>query len=375
MRLRNAAVAAVLAGGSLAGTAVAISPAAAAVHPAVTPTVTVTTIDRAGKHVSTQVRLQNLKTGTVYNLTSGKGRRVPDGTYNVGAEIETPGNPSSQTLVDRPLTVSRPGSMTLDARQGRLVRLTVNDPRAITNDVFLTAYSPVTGFEYSGGGGAATYVVPGKLASGWKFDVLADLSSATASGWPVEYGLIRVVKGDIPASPAWFSNTSKLTTLNAAVRRLNPGDTGVVSLTPEISAPTDSYYPLMPPTLYDGPAPYTVQFRLTPGYAWQQSGPYGEELLNNAPVWGAHQYDETFGAATFSPNWAAEQAVEVFGNTLYAGAYSGQWMLSDPAFGGGTLTVTITNPKKAGYVSLRVRAALANGVSTEVTVINAYAIS
>jgi hypothetical protein len=51
------------------------------------------------------------------------------------------------------------------------------------------------------------------------------------------------------------------------------------------------------------------------------------------------------------------------------------WAALKVSHRGGTLTVTITNPKQAGYVSLRVRAALGNGVSTEVTVVNAYAIS
>jgi hypothetical protein len=521
MRLRYAAVAAVLAGGSLAGIAAAVGPAVAAVHPAVAPAVTVSTVDRAGKRVSAQVQLENLKTGTVYDLTSGKAGRVPDGTYNVGAEIETPGNTPSETFVDRELTVSRAGSVTLDARPGRLVRFTVNDPRATTSQVFFVTGSPVTGFQYvyGGAGGAATYVVPGKLPPGWNFYAMADLSSVTASGSPVEYGLIRVIKGDIPASPAWFSDISKLTTLHAAVRRLNPGDSQLVQLTPEVSGPSNPVWPLWPGGVsYGGTAPYTVQFRLTPGYAWQQSGPYGEELLNNAPVWGAHQYYETFGAATFGPNWAAEQAVEVVGSTLGFGTPDGQWMLEDPAVAGvldsnsaglpssetaalyqggkliasadnggtvtipavtkwyrevvvarpdsgtmftqvtldytfpaaaqpndgsyspdyvvptirpsglngdnaarpgtrttvpislayytgppvagvrgvqvwasgnggktwaavqvshrgGTWTVTVTNPKTAGYVSLRVRAALSNGITTEVTVTDAYAVS
>ena len=518
MRLRNAAVAAVLAGGSLAGAAAAMAPAVAAVHPAVTSAVTVTTIDRAGKRVSTQVQLQSLKTGTVYNLTSGKAGRVPDGTYNVGAVIQESGNSSASTFVDRELTVSRPGSVTLDARPGRLVRFAVNDPKAVTNQVWLVAASPATGFAYAGGGGPATYVVPGNLPPGWNFYVQANLSSVTPSGSPVAYSLIRIIKGRVPSAPAWYTSTGKLATVHITVRRLNPGDAEFVGLMPMVSGPNSFPFPLgIPGTGYYGPTPYTVQFRLTPGYAWQQSGPYGETLLNNLPVWGAHQYYETFGAATFSPNWAAEQAVEVDGNKLFFGTSNGQWLFEDPAvagvldgnsyglpsvetaalyqggklvasaddggtvtipaatkwyrevvvaqpesgdpmFGqvtldytfpaaaqpdqgtyspdyvtpvirpsglnadnaarpggktpvpiwlarpsapadwvrsvqvwasdnggktwaalpashrGGTWTVTVTNPKTAGYVSLRVRAALGNGVTTEVTVINAYAV-
>jgi hypothetical protein len=331
MWLRSAAVAAVLAGGSLAGIA-AVGPAAAAVHPAVTSAVTVITIDRAGKRVSTQVQLENLKTGTTYNLTSGKAGRVPDGTYNVGAEIETPGSTVSQTLADRELTVSRPGSVTLDARPGQLVTFAVNDPRAATNEVFLAAASPATGLEYTGAGLAATYVVPGKLPPGWNFYVMADLSSLTASGSPVEYGLIRVIKGDIPASPLWYSPISSLAIVHTAVRQLSPGDNEVTGMTPFMSA--GAALPFFPVwgggVAFDGATPFTVQFRLTPGYAWQRVGPYGEEVLNDTAVLGPHQYYLDYGAATFSPGWGAEQSVYVDGNKLFYGTSNGQWMLVDP---------------------------------------------
>jgi len=327
MRLRNAAVAAVLAGASLAGVTAAVVPAVAGVHAVVRQAVTVTTIDRAGKQVSTQVQLQNLTTGTVYNLTSGKAGRVPDGTYNLGAEIATPGKSPSGTFADRQITVSRPVTVRLDARQGHLVRFTVNDPKAATTHVFLAAATPSTGLGYAGGGGAATYVIPGRLPSGFNFYAMADLSSVTPSRIPVEYGLIQVVNGRIPSAPAWHSSISKLATVHVTVRRLNPGDDAFVELQP--SDPKDGiYWPLfLDYTSFDGPAPYAVQFRLTAGYSWKQFAPYGTELLNNRPIWGAHQYYETFGAATFSPSWAAEQ-VSVNGSTLSVG---GGWMLVDPA--------------------------------------------
>jgi hypothetical protein len=332
MRLRNAAVAAVLAGASLAGVAAAVAPAVAGVPAVVRQAVTVTTIDRAGKQVPTQVQLQNLTTGTTYNLTSGKASRVPDGTYNVGADITTPGKTSSDTFADRQITVSKPVAVRFDARQGHLVRFTVNDPRATTNGMRLVFASPFALYGgYVGSGGAATYVVPGKLPPGWNFYVMANLSSVTATRSPVEYALIRVVKGRIPSAPAWYSSTAKLATVHVTMRRLNPGDSAFVELMP--SGPSDgTYFPLgLASTAFYGPTPYTVQFRLTAGYSWQQQGSYGEELLDNLPVWGAHQYYETFGAATFSPGWGAEVQVSVYGNTLTFGTFASQWMLVDPA--------------------------------------------
>jgi hypothetical protein len=332
MRLHSAAVAAVLIGGSLAGITTASATASAVVR-AVRHSVTVTTIDRAGEKVSAPVELLNLKTGTTYNLTSGKASRVPDGRYNVGAQIETPANPPSSTLADREITVSRSATVTLDARRGRLVRFAVNDRRATTSQVFVMAGSPVTGFEYGGEGGAATYVIPGKLPSRWNFYVMADLSSATASGAPVQYGLIRVIKGAVPAAPRWDSSISKLATLRASVRRLSPGDIASIQLTPDISGPSRLPFPIWSASLaYGGQAPYTAQFRLTPGYAWRQSRPYGEAAVNNVPVWRARQYSETFGAATFSPDWEAEQDVSVEGNRLFAGTPDGTELLVDPAF-------------------------------------------
>lgn len=334
MRFRDAAVAAVLAGGSLAGLAAAVAAPAAAAGPAVSAAkheVTIRTIDRAGKQVSAQVQLQNLNTGTTYNLTSGKARLVPDGSYDVGAFIWEPGPATVATFADRVITVSRAATVTLDARQGHRVRFAVNDPRATTSYVFLAAGSPATGLQYAGGGAAAFYVVPGTLPAGWNFYAMADLNSATASGSPVEYGLIRVIKGRVPSAPAWYASTGTLATVHVTVRRINPGDAPYVELTPLISGPNSFPFPIWNgATIYGGAAPYALQFRLSPGYAWEQSGPYGETILNNLPVWWAHQYYETFGAAAFGPTWTAEQAVEVVGNTLGFGTTDGQLMLEDP---------------------------------------------
>jgi hypothetical protein len=250
------------------------------------------------------------------------------------AEIDTAGSTLTETMVDREITVSKAETLTFDARPGRLVSLTVNDPHAVTSEVVVAVGSPATGsFQYAASNGAATYVVPGTLPSGWEFYAMADMSSVTASGSPVEYGLIKVVKGAIPASPAWSSSISGLATLHATVRRLNPGDTESLGLTPEVAGPYDLYYPSLTSIWYDGATPYAVQFRLTPGYAWQQQGPYGDAVMNNAPVWGAHQYYETFGAATFSPDWQVMGGgVQVSGNTLYAGTSNGNDLLVDPAF-------------------------------------------
>jgi len=285
--------------------------------------------------VSTAVQLQNMRTGTVYNLTSGKASSVPDGRYNVGTDIVTPGSSPSDTMVDRAITVSRPVAITLDARQGRRVRFTVSDPRARSSFVFLAAGSPATGLEYAGGGGEVmtSYVVPTKLPSGWNFYAWAGLASETRSGSPVVYGLIRVIKGRIPSATTWSASVSKLTDLHVSVRRLSPGQAADVQLAPDVSGPDKLPFPIWSAKAeYGGPAPYTVDFRLTPGYAWQQTGPYGEAVLNNPPIWRARRYTETFGAVTFSPDWEAEQDVGVIGNTLYSGTLDGDFLIEDPAY-------------------------------------------
>jgi hypothetical protein len=86
------------------------------------------------------------------------------------------------------------------------------------------------------------------------------------------------------------------------------------------------------------------------------------------------------GVKTTVPIWlthyAANHSVGVHSVQVWASGNGGKtWTALKVSHSGGTWTVTVTNPDEAGYVSLRVSAPLSNGVTTKVTVINAYAVS
>src|SRR5215471_6769138 len=81
-------------------------------------------IDRAGHQVKPlDLQLLNIAAGTNIDLGSGTHRQVRTGRYNVAAWIGTGSGPQSFTVDDQIVTVTRSRTITLDARQGRRVRV------------------------------------------------------------------------------------------------------------------------------------------------------------------------------------------------------------------------------------------------------------
>jgi hypothetical protein len=93
--------------------------------------------------------------------------------------------------------------------------------------------------------------------------------------------------------------------------------------------------------------------------------PSGLNWLNAA----RHGTKTTVSVTFFAPGSVHSVAV-------WASANGGKTWYPLRVSGGGTrFSVTVTNPAKAGFVSLRVRGADASGVSTDETIVNAYAVS
>jgi hypothetical protein len=101
---------------------------------------------------------------------------------------------------------------------------------------------------------------------------------------------------------------------------------------------------------------------------WPRIIPSGLNRLNAAKQ----------GTKTTVPIWFANLSgnVAVHGVQMWVSANGGKnWSQLRVTGTGAKRTTTVTNPAKAGYVSLRVRATDGVGVTTDVTVINAYAVS
>jgi hypothetical protein len=334
MRLRGAALAAVLTGSVLAGgagTLGALGLAAAPAGAAGNPAITIRAIDREGKVVAVTASLQSpviSPTGIDETLTSAHSTQVPPGTYNIAAWVYEPDG-SAQTLADRELTVKTSGTVTFDARQGHRILFTVNDPTVALDGVFAEPYSPRGWDAFDGYGspsGDAVYAVPGTMAPGYYLALQADLVRPGDTLSPVEYVLVRQLKGKIPADLTFAVNKAGLANDHVTVKAIDPGTAGGVNFQPIVDEnPGD-----LPatPAGQSAIAPFSIEFHFTPGYAWEAQSFSGTDNLDSLPVFGVHNYAQTFDNATFGPS--PQFGPYVGGNQLFTPAPFGDHLFDDP---------------------------------------------
>jgi hypothetical protein len=357
MRRRNAAVTVVLAATAIGGTAVAVLPAGASVAPAhamaaavsASPAVTIRAIDREGKQVAVTASLQGLGGQYGPQLTSAHATPVPKGKYVVAASVLEPGG-KGVTFADREITVSGPETIVFDARKGKPLRFTVDDPTVTLSQVDVEVFSPATGADLSSrASGGPVYAIPAALPAGWYFYVVASLARPNVAISPVQYGLTRMFKGTIPASLTFASRRSALADEHVAVRQIAAGDREYLGFTP--AAPNNSFLPFPDPgttVSQYGTAPFSYDVYLTPGWRWQPCVQYAYNLYSSCesvaaaalPVLAAgHRYPQTFGAAVFGPTGIA---ASVTGSTLQTGGESGApWFapFADPGYATGSDTL------------------------------------
>jgi hypothetical protein len=296
-------------------TAVDTAPALAGpvTTPAANPAITIRAIDREGKAVPVTASLQSPvrpPAGIDETLTSAHPTRVPRGAYNIAAWVYDP--TGGQTLVDRGITVTRSVTITFDARKGRPIRFVVNDHTVKQDAVLAEPFSPATGaVAFDGFGGflpAVPYVVPGTMAPGEYLSIEADLSRPNVSTSPVDYVLVKVIRGVIPKNPTFTVDTAKLASDHVTVKGVDPGGADLVAFTPVASG-----NPGLPtgPFGQSGATPFSVQFHFTPGYQWQSMTDSGTNNFNApfTPLLGVHHYAQTFDNAAFGPGAASGPSV------------------------------------------------------------------
>jgi len=327
MRLRGAALAVVLTGSVLTGVAAASAPAGAAANPAIT----IRAIDREGKLVAVTASLQSpviSPTGIDETLTSAHPTRVPPGVYNIAAWIQEP-NGNAETLADRELIVTRSATVTFDARKGRLIRFVVNDPTVAQDNLLAEPYSPKGWDAFDGYGGpspSAVYAVPGTMAPGYYLSLEADLIRPHEFLSPVEYVIVRQLKGVIPSNLTFHVSKADLASDHVTVKAIDPGQSGGVAFQPIVDQnPGD--LPALPFGQWAIP-PFSVEFHFTPGYAWESQTMSGTDNLNNLPVLGVHQYAQTFDNATFGPS--PQFGPDVAGNQIQTPEPFGDYLFTDP---------------------------------------------
>ena len=330
MRLRAAAVVAVLAGTAIAGAGVT---GVQAVNAATDPSVTVKAIDREGKPVAVSASLQLASAyAGFWSVSSGQAVTVPPGVYNIDGWVWEPGKKAA-TFVDKAVTIKSSGTVVLDARPGRRVRFTVDDPTVSQDGLDAEAYSPATGQWTLAGSVIApvVYLVPGALPAGWHLFLEADLIRARSSlrSPSPEYDLIKTINGAIPASLSFSARKAGLARYNVTLKAIDPGQLDGVSLRP-VRGPDGSGIDSFGFS-QRAVAPFSTSLYLTPGYEWQVGTLAARtDVSATRPFLGGREYSQTFNGAVFGPSaWAGPSVV---GNGLYTNPSLGQGLLSDPSY-------------------------------------------
>ena len=282
-------------------TAVDTGPALAGA--AANPAITIRAIDREGTVVPVTASLQSpviSPTSIDDTLTSAHPTRVPRGTYNIAAWVFDPSG--GQTLVDRGITVTGSVTITFDARKGRPIRFVVDDPTVKQDAVQAEPFTRTGIFAFDGFGGplpVVPYVVPGPMGPGEYLSLEADLTRPDVFPSPVDYVLVKVIRGVIPANPTFTVSTAKLASDNVTVKAVDPGGEEIVDFTPVAPGIPD-----LPtgPFGQSGVTPFSVQFHFTPGYRWQSmTDGTNNDNFPFTPLFGVHHYAQTFDSAAFGP--------------------------------------------------------------------------
>jgi hypothetical protein len=375
MRRRIAVVAAVVLGTTAAGAGAAV-PAGAAVSPGkVTvspgktkaaaigvgePSVTVRAIDREGKAVAVTASFEPAGSAAAQEtLTSAHATKVPGGLYNVAAWVWEPGRKAA-TLVDREIQIESSQTVTFDARPGKPLRFTVNDSTVAVVGVMAEPFSPATGqmtwwnHSYGPIDGAAVYLVPGPLPSGWDLFLEADLVRHEKDGAasPVEYDLVKILSGSVPANLTFASTRAGLALDHLTIRSFGEGIDSM-DFSPRELGQNGSGYGVLPSSGFGQSnvrTPASVNLYLSPGYEWQSvDAASNDDSYGAVPLVAGHRYAQTFNAAVFSPSPLLGPVVD--GTTLRLTEVFGNCLLVDPASqGAGSESVGLYPTRPQGWL-------------------------
>jgi hypothetical protein len=333
MRVGRAVIVAVLTGAAITPPIAATTTTAAGA--ATNPAITIRGIDREGNTVAiTGADLRSLSgNGADYTLSSSSSTGVAPGSYNLAAWVWEPGN-TAATLADEGITITSNTTVTFDARKGHKVQFTVDDSTVTPNVTELEPFSPSQNYDAFSGWSttpaAGTYVIPGKLPSGWEVYAEGDLIRPNEYLSPVEYQLIKVISGSIPSNPVFASYRSQLARDNVTVRSLDGGGqtagVGFVPMTQSAFLPAAMIGQWATP-------PYSLSYYFSPGYRWQSCVYYGTgwcavDNINPTTTFSAgHTYSQTFGNAVWGPS--AQLGVSGIGNQLSVGS-GDDYVFNDP---------------------------------------------
>jgi hypothetical protein len=270
---------------------------------------TVTTIGRSGAKVSSGVYAINLANDGFHSLSTGKALSLPKGKYAVLSYIQAPTAPWTVTIAERVVSVSGHTAVTLDARQGKPVRVTVDGSTGAGNAasqvdaVACTSDYGSIGLVQAAPG--SLYIVPSasKLLG---YAYIANVQGAK------DYIVSGASGTGIPSDPGGSFHSKSLAKVSLQVRANEYQSSQVTTSlyeNPEGTAKAMCQFGLSQ-QIGSGSAPYTATAYVSPGpWRWQKAiGPdaYASTDTDESTdlhLVAGHSYSRIANRAVFAP-WA-----------------------------------------------------------------------
>jgi len=314
--------------------------AAAPALAATTKQLTVRVIDANGNSATTaDVQLLNIRTNANIDMGTRRHLDLRAGTYNVAAWIITGyGASQTYTLADQVVKLSANKTVVLDARKGKRVRISLNNPAAQAELLEIApivhgqwAFNP-TSIEPTVG---SAYVVPmrNRMMTLYVYSVWEKKGNTVADPSPFRYDIMHVFAGGIPSSPVIKTRTSQLARINVTVRATDANQTATLTLGPQ---PRIGTLPLNATSTLGSTPAHLVSYR-TPGWQWTpqvnwynsaQTMTLEDSDLNQA-AYGRGTHSEVWGSAVLSPQPDGVYA-QVDERELQAGLVASAFPVSDP---------------------------------------------
>jgi hypothetical protein len=247
----------------------AVSAASAPSVQAASASLTVTTLGRHGARVTTSVTVVAVPSGQTYSVQSGKRLSLPSGRYIAMTDIyeSAAGGLGTDTIGAQVVQVSGNKVVTLDARQGKAVKASLDTPADVTAPARISAQVCAATVStmpsaFSAGGWndqGAIYAIPNSSRL-LQFGYLAQWSGDDS------YVAVKNSTG-IPAAPGGTFRRARLATVHFAVRGGTQLGSQVYTAVQAEPMTSDCTTDLMA-GVRDDTAPYNATVHVTPG-TWQ----------------------------------------------------------------------------------------------------------
>lgn len=304
--------------------------------------VTITAVGRGAEEPHAFAQIYAPETGEVRTpvFQGGTARmRLPEGRWNLYAEID---EPSSLTVSHTTIRVDDGDQqITLDARQGRPARFTVDDPTATPRSItdftvgfgtwslaWRTRLDPSQGF----------YAVPTREA-GLRYHLRSVWDSTSGA----LYDLVDHRDGGIPADMGQRARRAELAKVEATFLASGVAAQGRPYFAPRFGElPGNGMYSSLPEPVT---VPATATYYRTPGLTWDSAWSTGaSEVWDAGKVIGRGRTTEVWNAAVTGPSFAQPNgtrtgdALSFDPGRLFADGAEGRTGVDDTATGTATLT-------------------------------------